>query len=161
MSVTFSQDNFVLYQLSVGTDFAVPLGMYVAHGAEVGNGTGGFVELDVDYRGNYLWSLEAISATKGTLAADVRLNWLPQGFSASTGFVQMLDMLSGTLSHGTLGRDGTLHLPLSFAERARGTVRCSLQWDVNTDLEVYRGAVWGYYWDHRAVRTSSGPQRPR
>jgi len=162
VSISVAFLSFALFQQSVGTDYAFPLGIYSAAGATVGDATGGAVSLNHDYSGGYIYSLEGISATKGTVAADVRIDWLPQIDKAGTGFVVVMNLLSGSASHGVQGADGRLWWPLSHPHPSPGAaVRAGIEFDVNTNTEVYRAALWGYYWDFRAVRTPTGPVRPR
>ncbi len=161
MSVTGTFADFKLHKHSVGTAFEYPLGTYVLEGVAVGDASAGVVRFDIDYNPGYIYSLEAVSATKqDTTGTDVVVTWQPQIDPGGSGFVVLYDTTLALTRSVALGRDTFRRLPLSVQYPNLAPVRCQVEFDVNTNTVVYRVAIWGYYWDFRCTRTLTGPFRP-
>lgn len=162
MTVVYTFDDFNLHQLSVGTDFSVPLGAYAIEATEAGDASGGVILLRMDYPGNYLFSVESVTAVATSVSShDVLVTWEPQITRGGTGFVSFHDLELAATRYVMESRDNVFHLPLSVSYPGSNQVRLTVEFDVNGNGVVYRSAVWGYYWDFRAAKTVSGPVRPR
>lgn len=153
--------SFALHQLSVGTDFAFPLGSYVVESAGVGDATGGVVTFTTDYVGPHLFSLEGASGVAiSVVTHDLLVTWLPRVGVAGTGFVAFLNMGLALTRQVSEGRDMFPRYPISVSTPGADPVRTQLEFDSNQDTVVYRIAFWGYYWDFRSRQTPTGPIRP-
>ncbi len=145
MTINSNTTSFTLAPLTSGSNLAYPLGQYAAHASVVGDATGGVVTFDLAYRPGYIYSLEGIHAGKGPINSDVRVTWRPQIVFGSLGFVQSVDMNQNFSTYDIIGRDMAFHWPLSTAHRASiAGVTASITFDINSNLETYRGAFWGY-----------------
>jgi len=161
LGVTVQSNNFSYHQLSVGTDYAFPLGQYALEDAAVGDATSGLVTIVATYPAGYIYSLEGFSSLKqSSTGADCVVTWLPQLVPAGVGFSSFHDQGIAGLRSVVFGRELSRRLPLSVQAPGAIAVRAEIEWDLNTDTVIYRGAIWGYYWDFRAVRTPTGPVRP-
>lgn len=133
----------------------------MVEGTAVGDGSGGVVSLDTDYPPGYIYSFEGFGAVRqSSVSADLIVTWLPQVVPGGTGFATFHDMGATPTRHVVFGREYGIRLPLSVASPGNVSVRLTMEFDVNTNSVIYRTSHWGYYWDFRAVRTSTGPVRP-
>lgn len=161
MSTTLVTTNISLHQLSVGVDYAFPIGAYAFEAAHVGDATGGSTIIEANYPPGYLYSLEGVSGLKqSTTGADMVVTWFPHVVRQGHGFIAFLDMGAGGIRQVGFGRDMGRRLPLSVPNPGALPVSCHVEFDLNNDGIVYRMSIWGYYWDFRATRTPSGPMRP-
>ncbi len=162
MTVSANFEALSYFQHSVGTDYSIPLGSYAGEATQLGDSSGGVVTFTFDYPTNQIFSFEGFAAIKQTsvAGADVVASWFPQIVPGGLGFAALFGTGLALTRFVVIGREFSRRLPLSVAHPVNARVRVELEFDSNTDGVVYRTAIWGYYWDFRAVRTLTGPIRP-
>ena len=162
MAVTADFVNRTLYQQSSGRDRSYPLGIYEFEGVLVGDASGGGVTFQHSYDRNYAYSMEAASGHRtGAGVVHNRVAWAPRipsdGGVAWNIISQSFNLANESASQS---RDVRHWMPIS-RPNSRFQVSILIEFQTNVLAEIYRVHVWGYYWDHRAMLTDTGPRRPQ
>ncbi len=151
-----------LLRTLIGDDVARPLGTWQIQHARLGDASGAPIVFRFDLIGSYLYSLEGVHAFVGTATAQAaRYLWLPGLFGVAGGFTEGLEFITG-VGENVSRLAAPLRLPVSaYSTGDLAAARVELIFGVNTNVVTYQGQFWGYYWDRRAILTSSGLDHPR
>jgi len=148
-------------QLNYSDELGRPLGQYELVGVALGDATGGNVSISHFFPAKYIWSCEGWNATEtlGGAASDFALIWTPNS-SLGVAWHTMGSSVIDIIIRALVSRDSRCLLPLSNPDVHAGQTRVQVAIENNTNLEIYRANVWGYYWDRRATRAPGGLIRP-
>jgi len=161
VSVSFDFQDFRRQQLSVGTDFEWPLGMWEASGVEVGDATAGVVSGRLDLPNDHIYSLEGAAGQKeDTLGSGLSVHWQPRIQQGGVGWQARLELtVTGAIAVVLMRDMLMLRWPLGTPYPGDVPVRVDIDFHTNTNAVIYRVFAWGHYWDKRALQTTTGPRR--
>jgi len=154
-------------------DPALPDGYWAAHGAVLGNASGGLMSVNIRMSTSaqpsvsLLWSLEGLMVEGGTgVDSSVRMDYGGfdlQPLQGSTGsLVKLVRIPLVVMGAGGLALSvEDLGLPI-FLGAARKDVNVDLAFDVSNANGVSFGAfAQGFFWRPGAINAPGGPQRPQ
>lgn len=161
MAVVLDWVDFRRQQLSVGSAFEWPLGMWEAQGVAVGDVSGGNVAGTLDLPNDHMYSLEGAAANKeDATGSSLRVTWQPRIQQGGTGWHARLELtVTGSLAVVQMRDMLMLRWPIGSPYPGEFSVSVRLDFSTNTNGVVYRSFAWGHYWDKRGLLTETGPRR--
>lgn len=154
-------------------DPALPDGYWAAHGALLGDASGGLMSINIRISTSaqpsvsLLWSLEqlAIEHNASLTIPSVRLDYggfdvQPlQGSTGSLTKLVQIQLVPMEVASNAIGF-GSIQLPI-FLGAARKDVNVDLSFDLdNLDASSFSVFAQGFFWGPGAVNAPGGPQRP-
>ncbi len=145
----------------------MPIGIWTTRLQITGDATGGHILARMELTPRSVYTLEGIGVECAGIGGQIRANWNP-GISAPGGDMQQQwAMLAITVSglEFAAGRDiipGGVPWTLcpALATNQQAVPQLHIQWDTNTNADLYTARAWGYYYDRRVLIEGGGPLRP-
>lgn len=169
MAVSVTQDAIFQPMQTPPQNLALPVARWIAATSVSGDATGGTVSLTgvITRKGGYnLFSVEAVNSHRQDAgAADVTVMyalslWADQDLTTGGPWIWGTRTLRPTNIGRTIPQGSDVgQWPFPFRGVKDVNILIAAEWDINTNLAVYRFFAWGYVWDVATLKFG-GPRRP-